>query len=365
VFCKNNKEYKDLWIVSERGQDARDNGYHFFSYLRDKQPQINCVYIITEDPPDREKVLKLGKVIKYRSFAHYMAFACSSIKVSTHIMGYSPDTYLYSKLDKFNLVFGKKIFLQHGIIKDDLTELHYPTVKLNLFVCGAKPEYEYIKKVYGHPKNVPQYTGLCRYDNLLKSNNRENQILCMPTWRLWLQHCSGDDEFMQSEYYRSYNSLMNNQKLAELLEKYNYKLMFYPHFEFQKYIHTFKPCSDRFVLADFKGFDIQRLLVECKMMVTDFSSVFFDNAYMKKPVVFYQFDEEKFRSGHYKEGYFDYRRDGFGPVLQTESELVDFIEKTLCSGMKLSGYYEKRIDGFFTKIDADNCQRTYEAILRS
>lgn len=23
VFCKNNKEYKDLWIVSERGQDAR------------------------------------------------------------------------------------------------------------------------------------------------------------------------------------------------------------------------------------------------------------------------------------------------------------------------------------------------------
>ena len=42
VLRKTNKEYKGLWLVMERGFDARDNGYWFFRYLREHQPQINA-----------------------------------------------------------------------------------------------------------------------------------------------------------------------------------------------------------------------------------------------------------------------------------------------------------------------------------
>ena len=42
-------------------------------------------------------------------------------------------------------------------------------------------------------------------------------------------------------------------------------------------------------------------------MITDYSSVFFDFSYMRKPVIFYQFDEKKFRKAQYAEGYFSYK----------------------------------------------------------
>lgn len=35
-FAKNKEKYKDLWLIAERGIDARDNAYYLFSTL----PQI-------------------------------------------------------------------------------------------------------------------------------------------------------------------------------------------------------------------------------------------------------------------------------------------------------------------------------------
>ena len=46
VLRKTNKAYRHLWLVMERGFDARDNAYWFFRYLRQRQPQINACYEI-------------------------------------------------------------------------------------------------------------------------------------------------------------------------------------------------------------------------------------------------------------------------------------------------------------------------------
>ncbi|MBR5258025.1 MAG: hypothetical protein IKV51_03670, partial [Clostridia bacterium] len=43
---------RDTWLISERGYDARDNGYCFFRYLRRNHPDIRAVYVITRDSPD-------------------------------------------------------------------------------------------------------------------------------------------------------------------------------------------------------------------------------------------------------------------------------------------------------------------------
>lgn len=59
-------------------------------------------------------------------------------------------------------------------------------------------------------------------------------------------------------------------------------------------------------------------------MVTDYSSVAFDFAYMKKSLVYAQFDREAFFEGQtYDEGYFNYETDGFGPYAM--------IMRRLCS----------------------------------
>lgn len=48
---------------------------------------------------------------------------------------------------------------------------------------------------------------------------------------------------------------------------------------------------------------------EGSMMITDYSSVAFEFAYLRKPIVYYQFDKKAFFEKHtYRKGYFDYEK---------------------------------------------------------
>ena len=108
---------------------------------------------------------------------------------------------------------------------------------------------------------------------------------------------------------------------------------------------------------------MQSLLKESKLLITDYSSVFFDFAYMKKPTLFYQFDEEKFFKTHYKRGYFNYKTHGFGIVSNNIERLLYEVDKAILVDFTLSEKYLQRINKFFPLYDKNNCQRIYNAIL--
>ncbi|MCR5149916.1 MAG: CDP-glycerol glycerophosphotransferase family protein [Clostridiales bacterium] len=362
-FVKSSKNYKDLWIVSERGIDARDNAYHFFKYLRANHPEINAVYIISNDSPDCKKVEPLGTVVEYGSFRHYLCFALAKVKVSTHIDGYSPDILFFHKFGKLFPDKSKKIFLQHGIIKDDLAFCHADQTNIDMFACSAVPEYEYIDKNFGYKPGVLKLTGLCRYDNLRKIEKPVHKILFMPTWRSALRTCNRHT-FEQSEYFNKYNSFLNSKKLFNLLEEYDFELVFYPHFEVHRFLDCFSTGSDRVKIADFKNNDVQNLLINSDILITDYSSVFFDYAYMRKPMVFFQYDENGYHQGHYKKGYFDYSRDGFGDIADTEDRVVDSLSHIIQSNLNPDKIYLDRMNSFFKYDDTDNCKRNFEEICK-
>ena len=192
---------KDITIVAERGTDARDNGYHMFKYITENHPEKSVYYIIDKKSADYDKVARLGQVIPYRSWKHALYYVAARTMISSHVMGYAPGVpYLFSKIQRYFDVPGKHIFLQHGIIKDDLLRLHADQSRVDLFVCGAQAEYEFVKGVFGHPDGVVQYTGLARYDNL-HSFEVNRDILVMPTWRMYLSNMT-DEQFVQSDYYK-------------------------------------------------------------------------------------------------------------------------------------------------------------------
>ena len=360
-FVRNRPEYKDLWIVSERGIDARDNGYHFFKYINKEHPEINSAYIISKSSADYEKIAKLGRVIQYRSFSHYLSYLLAKVKVSTHIEGYSPDILFFYKYGKHISGKAKKVFLQHGIINNNLEFCHADRTNIDMFVCSAVPEYEYVDKVFGYPKGILQLTGLCRYDNLHRNERLTHKILFMPTWRHSLRTCSRQN-FLSSEYFKKYNSLLGSRELNALLEKYDYELIFYPHYEVHRFLDCFATNNDRVKIADFKNNDVQQLLINSDILITDYSSVYFDYGYMRKPMVYYQYDEAAFRAEQYAKGYFDYRRDGFGKVVETETEVIAELDHILGSGIKPDDEYLNRMNSFFKFNDRNNCKRTFEAI---
>ncbi len=363
VMRRTNKAYRHLWLVMERGFDARDNAYWFFRYLRQRQPQINACYVINKTSPDYDKVSQLGKTVGWRSLRHYLMYLSADMLISTHVQPAAPDLVAYYHLRQIGIhPRGKQVFLQHGIIKDDLKAFRYPRMKVDFFATGAKMEYDYITSEYGHPEGVVQYTGLCRFDNLVRGNKPSHEILVMPTWR-----GSGypqGERFYETAFYRQFQSMLDNPSLLRLLEEQDLKLIFYPHIELQKELDKFKSPSERIILASWRDYDVQTLLMRCSLLITDYSSVFFDVAYMGKPVIYYQFDVEDFLKYHYQKGYFSYEEHGFGPVVQTEEALVNAIRECVRNDFQMQKEYQKRLAAFYPVRDELNCERTYQILCR-
>ena len=360
IFARNFKKYKNLWLISERKTDARDNAFFFFEYMVKNHPEVNCAYVIDKNSADFEKVKKLGKTVEPNTFSHMLAFAAAEVRISTHYMGYAPDTYRFAVMKKLGLILGKDVFLQHGIMANDAKELHYPNAKPDLFICTAGDEYKFIKENFGHKDGVVKKIGLCRYDSI--KNNAKKQILIMPTWRYFLRNLS-DAEFIKSDYYKNFYEILTDKNLNSELSKHEYEIILYLHYELQKFSHLFKTDLQNVKIADFENYGVRELLMESSLLVTDYSSVFFDFAYMRKPILYFWFDEEKFFATQYDKGYFGCRKDGFGRVVKTKGEVVNFLINKLENGMKNDEVYSERADKFFGEEISCRCEKTYREIL--
>ena len=364
------KDNGDIWIVGERKSEAKDNGYHLFKYIRENHPEKKVYYVIDKNSSDLEKIQSLGNIIYHDSLKHYVYYIMSRKLVCAHLGSCVPDSPICWKFHDHEMRNKKKIFIQHGIIKETIESVMYKNTKCDLFICGAKPEYEFVKSTFGYPDGYVQYTGLARFDNL-HENNTKNQILVMPTWRQWIPSTTWNDgnegkaknDFLKSEYYIRFNQLINSEKIDEILNINNMRLIFYPHYEMQRYIDLFKTKSKNIVIANKEKYDVQQLLKESKVLITDYSSVAFDFGYMRKPVIYYQFDSKQYYSGHYSKGYYEYNKHGFGPVVDNLSNLEKYLEKILNKGENSS--YKNRCEVFFEKYDRNNSKRIFDAIIQT
>ena len=361
-----------IWLLSERGNEAKDNAYALFKYIRKNHPEIPAYYVMTQEESNVYETLnELGNVIDKNSHQHKMLFLKSKYLICTHARGTITPWNLHVLDTVYPAYQNKKyVFLQHGVIHNDVSkELNKKTQNFDLFICGAKPEYDYIVQNFGYSEDEVKYTGLARYDNL-HSIKTKKQILLMPTWRAeicqpsWInERIVNDSIFLTSEYYKTYQALLNSQLLSTLLEENNIELIFYPHYEVQQYLKYFSTRSQNIKIASKNDYDVQTLLIESKLLITDYSSVFFDFGYMQKPSIFYQFDEKTFFDTHYKRGYFNYKTDGFGIVCNYQERLLKEIEKVINTDFLMNEKYAKRVERFFPLYDTHNCQRIYNEIV--
>lgn len=169
--------------------------------------------------------------------------------------------------------------------------------------------------------------------------------------------------FKQSEYYRNWQALLSSPAVSELLEYYDYQLLFYPHHQMQKFVDEFSAGSDRIMIASRDRYEVQQLLIHSDVLITDFSSVFFDYAYMQKPMIYYQFDKEDYREKNYQQGWFRYEKDGFGKVLEDIKMVEVELKKILDRGCTMEKLYWDRQDKMFKYHDHKNCERNYKSII--
>ncbi|HBI60153.1 MAG TPA: teichoic acid biosynthesis protein B [Lachnospiraceae bacterium] len=362
------KKRRHLWLICENKEEARDNGYWLFHYIREKEPDVDVVYAIAPDSPDYDKVASLGKTVAYGTWKHWIYYLAAEINISSQ-KGGKPNAAVCYFLEVYGIRNNLRVFLQHGITKDDASFLHYENSKISLFVTSTQREYEYVRDNFNYPAGYVKLLGMCRFDNLHKAVTNEKQILVMPTWRSWISPPSngkaefeGIREIKNSEYFRGWDSFLQYPRLHCFLEEQDKYLVFYQHREMRKFKGLFQSFSPRIQIAEDNSYDVQSLLMESAYLITDYSSIAMDFAYMGKPLSYYQFDYEKFREKQYSEGYFSYEADGFGPVCYTKEELMNTLLNYLRNGFPDEEKYKKRRENFFTLKDTENCKRNFEAI---
>lgn len=319
---------------------------------------MNSKFIIKKTSRD---VVKFNKkdVVFYNSLQHYIAICSCKCIISTHICSFVPGDYSELKKLKHFSFSPKIVWLRHGISYAYHEENTYPKLKIDLFICSAQREYDYIIETYKYPKSIVQMTGLARFDNLhltIETSRIQKTFLFMPTWRMWINK----KDILSSDYFKAIVELLSNKQLINYLNSTKSKLLFYPHFETQKYITFFEKytCDVIKVVSFDKKSTVQELLIDADVLITDYSSVHFDFAYMNKPIIYYQFDSNHFYSTHYKRGYFNFYQDGFGPVCTTSE---DVVSKIIHADIN-SEQFIKRRETFFTYRDHNNCDRIMKAI---
>ena len=367
---------REVWLLSDRINKAGDNGEALFKYLRQHDCQADIYYILKEDSTEYQRLIGHGKVLAFMSLQHKLMHLLSDKLISSHADEYVVNPFLENFKFYRDILYNKKqIFLQHGIIHNNLSGwLNKHNRNLHLFITSAKCEYESIFNYnYHYERKQVVLTGLPRYDEL-KASPTEKLITIMPTWRFSMANASTflsdgyyryDDSFKNSHFFAFYNQLINNTKLINTIIKNGYKLLFMPHPNLISTLNLF----DQNPHVEFSSIDTKysEILQKSNLIITDYSSISFDFVYLRKPVLYCQFDNKTFLNGGHiydnTKRFWLYEENGFGEVTYTLEDTVNCIIDYIEQDCQLKDKYRKRIDDFFTFSDKNNCQRVYEAIL--
>ncbi|MFG2677486.1 glycosyltransferase [Streptomyces sp. NPDC048392] len=363
---------RNIWIVGERHDTAQDNGHHFFRWVRQNQPRRNVYYVIDAKAADRAKVQDCGNVLALGSLKHRLYL----LNATRLISPYDLEAYLAPpSMSKVNYlrIFGdllnyRRVFLQHGVTYNDVSQsAHRQATSVDLFVAASEDEAAYIREEMGYAPDEVQALGFPRFDKLQPIEGPRT-VLLMPTWRRdivvpsYNRRLRPRVQFAASEYFRFFSQLLEDERLRAALERADVKLEFYPHYEIRPHLRHFKVDHPSITVADQTKRGVQEAMRQCSLLVTDYSSVFFDVAYMGKPLVYVPFDEDDFYGRHYRRGYYDLTRDGFGPVCRSVEGAVDEIVAAIDRGFSVGEPYAQRVEHFFGQRDTENCARVFRAV---
>src|SRR5699024_2479632 len=202
---------KNVWLLGERSDTAQENGITLFKYLSE-HTDVDAYYVIEENSLDYDKIKHLDNVLTFGSLEHYQKSLEAGVLLCTHdfenILPYKPARGFFNYEDTV------KVFLQHGVLGRKPAEYHkkYYDDPFDLFIVSSDNEkFDVVMKEMGYNIDEVAVTGLARFDQL-PLDQKASHILLMPTWRDWI---NTDEAFLESEYYRRYKSLIENERLHE------------------------------------------------------------------------------------------------------------------------------------------------------
>ncbi|KYD09568.1 CDP-glycerol:poly(glycerophosphate) glycerophosphotransferase [Heyndrickxia sporothermodurans] len=234
--------------------------------------------------------------------------------------------YLISPNEYSSRIFRRAFHFQH-----ELLETGYPRNDY-LYNCNNEKTINHLKDNYGIPKN-------------------KKVILYAPTWR--------DNQFYDVGKYK-FDLELDLQLMKDKLGD-QYIIILRMHYL----------VAEKFDLSKYKNFvfdfsnheDIRELYIISDMLITDYSSVFFDYANLKRPILFYVYDIDEYRD-KLRGFYFDFEKNAPGPLLKTTSEIVNSIKQLEEQNFSLPNYFQSFYNKFCYLENGDSSRLVVEKLFK-
>ncbi|TWG90617.1 glycosyltransferase involved in cell wall biosynthesis [Nocardioides sp. J9] len=372
------RRYADAWVFMDRVHDAADSAEILFRYVRENHPEINAWFVLEKGGKEWDRFRAEGhgdRLVAYKSLQWRVLMSHA-----THLLSSHADAAIVRPWPVLEFTHAKWRFhfLQHGVIKDDLSSWLDPK-RIETFVVSTPQELASIAgddTSYVFTTKEVALTGLPRFDRLQAVGDRfpvdkRDLLLVAPTWRNNLmppiiegsQRRDLDLSLLDSYFVKAWMEYLRDDRLAKACREHGVTLGFLPHPNLQPLLpHLDLPAH--VTPLSYEGQDPQELFARARAFVTDFSSVAFNAAYLQRPVVYYQFDADLVLGGGHvgRAGYYDYERDGFGPVTASAEDAVQATLDVLAAGPHPTGVYQERIDATFPLRDGRCCERVVERV---
>ncbi|MGW7908792.1 bifunctional glycosyltransferase/CDP-glycerol:glycerophosphate glycerophosphotransferase [Staphylococcus pseudoxylosus] len=207
---------------------------------------------------------------------------------------------------------------------------------------------------YGYPRNDILHNYSYEYKHHIKEKLNlpmsKKVILYAPTWR--------DDEFHSAGNYKFKLQMDLERMRKEFGDEYVIALR----------MHYF--ISDNMDLTGYEDFvydfskynDINDLYITSDILITDYSSVFFDYANLRKPILFFTYDLEKYQNT-LRGFYIDVNNDLPGPLLSTNDELIESIKNLEKTKSDYSEKYNEFYGNYCSLEDGQATKRVVDKVL--
>lgn len=375
---------QDTWIIMDQIISAGNNGEYFLRYLTQNHPEQRCLLALDRNSSDWGRLERDGlPLIAYGSKEfEYELRHCTKI-ISSHmesfIGSYFPKEYFISK---------DFIWLQHEIGTRDISNQLNPKRSINMVATAIPTERTaFIKD--GSPYNLTtqeaKLTGLPYHDVLARirdtgqetekgSRNDRPFVLVAPDFDL--MHLGGLSEnglctalepnTPEINYLEMWLDILGSHYFQQLTELGVELKLLLP----ERLLLT---CSERekpvpahikFVSRDAMS-PITDLIPRCLALLTDYSSLAFDAAFAQKPIIYLQRNDLVDDGVQFAihSGWFDFEKDGLGPIAQTEEELGIALSNLIEAKFQLSKTYAERAQRLFPYRSGGCCERIYAEIM--
>ena len=366
-----NEAIEENWIMFETfmGKSYADSPKYIYEYLAKNYPGKYKFIWVLNDP--KEKLPYEGIIVKRftKKYAYYLA------KSKYFVFNIRQPLWFRKREGQVFLETWHGTPLKRLAFDQEEVTAASPTYKSQFY--RQKQEWDYLiaankfssdifKSCFMYTNGTMLEIGYPRNDLLYAPNKDQialdlkkklhipldkKTILYAPTWR--------DDEYYGKGQYKFKLKLDLEMMKEELGDEYVILLRTH---------HYIADALDVTGVEDFaynlsKYDDITEIYLISDICITDYSSVFFDYANLKRPMLFYTYDIDKYRDV-LRGFYIDMEKELPGPLVYSTKEVIDQIKHLDEMNQKYAQRYEVFYDKFCSIDDGNASQRAVEAVFK-